>query len=627
MKFHYSHGGVAHIVAAVAVQILPSISGLWLSGEVKQTKEETREDFDHLRLSVLRVQAFSSTFDWLHPFETGDEGGGVGSAFVVQVDPYPLFVTNAHVINDARSVTLQLLLYGEHEWDAEVVAVSSKFDLALMVLKDPVTFTSKMASRNITLQALKLAMGVPAMGADVVALGFPLGQNKLKISKGNVAGNEYVDGNICIQSTAPISPGSSGGPLLDLRGQAVVGVNFAQALDGENVNYVIPAWRVAQIVLRHLKEQPETSPDTKWKRLQFRVPQPELTTVVANEPLYALSGGCKRGVYIAKVGKRSFLRNAQPSVVDGAFLVSVNGKELDSFGMGLNEEYAADRVDFADLFHMVPDLSGSAEMQTCSKGVTTTHSLSMAWAPEYELGVHWIDEPRQDGRAGAYELFADMSIMELTINHIDEVLKKYEDPGPTRWLHPDLITEPRLIVNYVKPGSYASSVVGVGSAVEKINGKVIRTLQEFRQNFAPAEALDVWTLETDRSKIVAVMFNQSVAEQLTAANAPDAHYLRTDTVVRAAAVLGLSGYASRLGGPDTEAQVDIEQGPSRTTPLAAHHEASPSVAMAMRNTEEVESSRTVKVMRHRLVASGPLIAHHAAVGRGVATIHNHLPRV
>lgn len=63
----------------------------------------------------------------------------------------------------------------------------------------------------------------------------------------------FLPGSMCIQSTAPISPGSSGGPLLSQTGK-VVGVNFAKmssASDAENVNFAIPAWRVAQLVARH----------------------------------------------------------------------------------------------------------------------------------------------------------------------------------------------------------------------------------------------------------------------------------------------------------------------------------------------------------------------------------------
>merc|ERR1719446_1254314 len=135
-----------------------------------------------------------------------------------------------------------------------------------------------MKERNINIQSLALSTGVLKMGEDVVALGFPLGQDALKISKGNIAGNEEVDGNICIQSTAPISPGNSGGPLLDDAAKEVVGVNFAKATDGENINYVIPAWRVTQLVRKHLKDQPAQPADLKFKRIHVRVPDPELTT-------------------------------------------------------------------------------------------------------------------------------------------------------------------------------------------------------------------------------------------------------------------------------------------------------------------------------------------------------------
>ena len=59
-----------------------------------------------------------------------------------------------------------------------------------------------------------------------------------------------VEGSICIQSTAPISPGNSGGPLIDAKTRRVVGINFASAAhaSAENVNFAVPSWRAAQIV-------------------------------------------------------------------------------------------------------------------------------------------------------------------------------------------------------------------------------------------------------------------------------------------------------------------------------------------------------------------------------------------
>jgi len=425
-------------------------------------------------------------------------------------------------------------LYGKHQWEAQVVSVCPKFDLALIVLKDPETFRKALAQRDIKLQPLKLADGSVAMGDDVIAMGFPLGQNSLKISKGNIAGFEQVQGNICIQSTAPISPGNSGGPLLDRAGQMVVGVNFAKATEGENINYVIPAWRVSQMVAHHLKQQPHGQ-EKPWKRLQVRIPPDGLTIVEGNSALRSLAG-CESGVYISKVAKRSFFNKAKPPVPSGAFLVAVNGQELDRFGTGLNGKYIADRVGFLDLFHMVEDITAEVQVQACFQGKTTTHKVSMDWSSEYNQGVRWVDEPHQEDMASAYEMFGDMSIMEMTVNHVSAVLNNLGDPGPARWLHPDVVTQPRLMINYVKQGSYASSVTGVGAAVTKVNGHPVQTLAEFRQHFVPDSAKNVWTLETDMGELVAVMFNETLISQLQdKGNA----YLRTQGVVQAAQTLGI----------------------------------------------------------------------------------------
>jgi len=518
-------------------------------------------DFDHLRQSVVRIQAVSGTFDWFKPFIKGEDQVGFGSGFVVQTDPYPLFVTNEHVINNAKLVALQLLLFGEQQWEAEVVSVCSKFDLALLVLKNPKDFKDAMKSKSIELKALGIASEVLPMGEDVVAMGFPLGQDALKISKGNFAGNEEVDGNICIQSTAPISPGSSGGPLLDGKGEKVVGVNFAKATQGENINYVIPAWRVTQMIQNHLHEQPKVPEDGKWKRQQVQVPNPELTTIEANGGLYALSKGCKKGVFISKISDRSFFRNAEPSVPDQSFLVSANGVELDQFGMGLNSKYAADKVMYTDLFFMQESLYEPVHFETCKNGTVTKHKASRAWNPQYERGLRYVNEPAFTEIE--YEMFGDISIMEMTVNHVVSVIRN--DPGPARWLHPDLISQPRLMINFVRPGSYAADFLSPGSAVAKVNGHEVHTLAELREYFVPEGGEDsVWTLETDMGKLYATMYQQTLSQQVTQAKETNAPYLLTTAVVTAAEKMKLVN-GTTLGTPAFSAKKSTKKQASLLT--------------------------------------------------------------
>jgi S1-C subfamily serine protease len=81
-------------------------------------------------------------------------------------------------------------------------------------------------------------------GDDVVALGFPLGNalgSELKVTTGNISAMVGLQGDKkTLQFTAPIQPGSSGGPLLNKNG-ALVGVNSSglRGADFENINFAV----------------------------------------------------------------------------------------------------------------------------------------------------------------------------------------------------------------------------------------------------------------------------------------------------------------------------------------------------------------------------------------------------
>jgi len=111
------------------------------------------------------------------------------------------------------------------------------------------------------------------------------------------------------------------------------------------------------------------------------------------------------------------------------------------------------------------------------------------WKDElYGKGIVSVDEPEIEKEKTKYEIFGDISVMELTVNHINALMTQYNNPGPARWLHPDLVTKPRVVVNYVRGGSYGSDVLMSGAVVSKVNGKEVRTLQDFRNAFFPATA-------------------------------------------------------------------------------------------------------------------------------------------
>ena len=78
------------------------------------------------------------------------------------------------------------------------------------------------------------------VGEDVVAIGNPLSLEST-VSNGIVSGIRTVEeeGGKFLQVTAPISPGSSGGPLFNMAGE-VVGITTMYLKGGENLNFAIP---------------------------------------------------------------------------------------------------------------------------------------------------------------------------------------------------------------------------------------------------------------------------------------------------------------------------------------------------------------------------------------------------
>ena len=153
---------------------------------------------------------------------------GIGSGFFVSADG--LLVTNFHVIEpavyaDVRTADGQTLLV------EGTVSLDPGADLALLKV------------RGADLPFLAVSDGpVPPTGTRVFAIGNPQGLSNT-LSDGLVSGVRLDRGITVIQTTAAISPGSSGGPLLTADG-VVVGVTTFQSSSGQNLNFAVPAEQV-----------------------------------------------------------------------------------------------------------------------------------------------------------------------------------------------------------------------------------------------------------------------------------------------------------------------------------------------------------------------------------------------
>jgi serine protease Do len=157
---------------------------------------------------------------------------GLGTGFVVRADGW--IVTNLHVVAGSDRVLVRLpsekilpvveVMNASPEHDLVVLRIEAK-DLPPLALGDS---------------------GSVRPGDPVVAIGHPLGFEDT-VSNGLLSGVRKVDGMVLLQVSAPIAPGSSGGPLFNEQGE-VIGVATAILVGGQNLNIGLPANYVKELL-------------------------------------------------------------------------------------------------------------------------------------------------------------------------------------------------------------------------------------------------------------------------------------------------------------------------------------------------------------------------------------------
>ena len=170
---------------------------------------------------------------------------GLGTGFVVSSDG--LIATNLHVIGDARQATVTVA-DGREFTNIEVISFDAVHDL--LVLRVP--------AKNLPALALGDSAKVK-VGERVVAIGHPFGLGNT-VSDGLVSAVRKINPQLTVlQVSAPISQGSSGGPLFNESGE-VIGISTLIVTQGQNLNFGMPANQ-----LKSMLRSGKGTPLAAWK--------------------------------------------------------------------------------------------------------------------------------------------------------------------------------------------------------------------------------------------------------------------------------------------------------------------------------------------------------------------------
>ena len=174
---------------------------------------DVKSVFEATRPSVLLIVAY----------DENDQPTGMGSGFFFGDNK--TIATNLHVVQNAAKLAIKLSS-GETGWIEAVLGVDARRDLVLL-------------QSSVNGIPIKAAGRLPDIGEDILAIGNPSGLEGT-VSTGIISGIRTEDGSQYFQITAPISPGSSGGPIIDEHNE-VLGVSTFYLDGAQSLNFAMPA--------------------------------------------------------------------------------------------------------------------------------------------------------------------------------------------------------------------------------------------------------------------------------------------------------------------------------------------------------------------------------------------------
>ncbi|MFC1829038.1 PDZ domain-containing protein [Thermodesulfobacteriota bacterium] len=227
--------GVLSFMLSVVILMLP--------GSV-QNLQAAEPVLTPIKNSIVKINVIAQVPDYKVPWNPGQMAKNSGTGFLISDNR---IMTNAHLSSNARLITVEKE-DDSRKYEARVKFIAHDCDLAILEVLDT-SFLEGMTPLSFG--------GVPSLDSAVTVIGYPIGGNRLSITRGIVSRIDYqiyshssVDSHLAIQIDAAINPGNSGGPVL--QNDTVVGVAF-QGYSGkiaQNVGYMIPV----PVIQRFLKD-------------------------------------------------------------------------------------------------------------------------------------------------------------------------------------------------------------------------------------------------------------------------------------------------------------------------------------------------------------------------------------
>jgi len=423
--------------------------------------------------ATIRINSHYEIRDIFNPVELDSQGKSIGSGFFIDDDGHIL--TCNHVIDDSVKIFINIPNSGKKSYEAHIVSLYPEIDLALLKINN---YKNKNYIKTGVSDNCK-------MGYDTIAIGYPLGDDTVKTTRGIISGvKDYL-----LQTDTPVNSGNSGGPLLNLNYE-VIGVNSSKMTgeSTEGVGYCVPIdlfRKVSHLMLRPLSKE---NPDIKIVYApnlycEFQTLEDDTAKLLCYEYIKR-ENTLIEGYMIKFIYKNSPLALCNDPLKNYDIIIEFDGRKVDKYGeidtgcmMGkVNINYYVLRCKIGQCIYV-------KYFQIKSQIIVNTF---ITFKNEYLYKIPEIFYPQKIN----YINIRGVIICELTLNHLSDMINTKYNTTLTNlanvysYILKDHRENPKIFISRILPTSESILDKNIenseGSIIVRVNGKHVSTIEQFK---------------------------------------------------------------------------------------------------------------------------------------------------
>jgi S1-C subfamily serine protease len=428
---------------------------------------------------VVRITTNSIIKDMFKPFTNIRSHSSTGTGFFI--DEFHI-LTCYHVVSDALNIYITFPYRSKEKYSVNLLSFCPDCDLALLKCDN-------------TINVPRLCLGESnniKKGSVAIALGYPLGADNLKITKGTISGNH----GYMFQTDTTINPGNSGGPLVNID-YKVIGINTQKIVSQnvDNTGFSLPLQIAIDLFF--------TNGIIDNSKITLLKNKPNLLfKYYYNTQEYYNINGIKdkpQGVVVSMLLESSLLYLQDIRI--GDIILSIDDLLIDSFG-DINVDWSFDKINLYT--YLIRKNIGNTikivfysirKKQVIQKNIIISE-INYGIKPYYYIV----------NREYNYDIIGGAVICELTKNHLNQIMDiDFIDGNNTfnllQYNKLQNILQSVLFVSNILPGSYIDKldILENGNIIKKINGKNVKTIKDLHNAISKSPFI---ILQTSENKLI-----------------------------------------------------------------------------------------------------------------------------